>query len=112
MVFPDSVIDEAWIRQSGKCAKCCKDLTRMNRDYGAVGAWHAHHRTPVHLGGADTLQNCVIFCINEPENCHFNVGHSGNWNHFAPLKDSELPCLVVYDVPLWRQKPQKAPWEI
>ena len=94
MSFSESVIEEAWQRQSGKCAHCCKELIQWNHDVGVTGAWHAHHRKPTHLLGTDTITNCVILCINEPENCHFNYGHGGiSWEHYAPLSDEDMPCF-------------------
>lgn len=96
MAFPLGVIQDAWDRQDGKCASCCKTLVAGNRDYGTYGAWHAHHRKPLSEGGTDTLRNCVLLCINEPENCHWNVGHGGiGWYYYAPLSDSDLPCLYA-----------------
>jgi len=92
-MFPSSVVQDAWSRQRGKCAKCGKQLVPANRDRGSIGAWHAHHRKPTKDGGTDTLRNCVILCINPPD-CHFNVGHGGiSWDYYAPLSDWELPYL-------------------
>ena len=95
MAFPLDVIESAWDRQGGNCASCCKTLAVNNRDYGTYGAWHTHHRKPLSEGGTDTLWNCVILCINEPENCHFKVGHGKvGWFYYAPLSNSQLPCLT------------------
>jgi hypothetical protein len=93
MAFSRQTVDAAWSRQGGCCAHCGKSLARSNRDYGRYGAWHPHHRKPESKDGTDTLGNCVILCINEPGNCHFNVGHKGNWANYAPLSDSDLPYL-------------------
>ena len=93
MAFSKEVVAAAWNRQDGKCAYCGKTLIFRNRDTGEFGAWQTHHRKPKHLGGTDTLHNCVIFCINPP-NCHFNIGHGGiSWEHYEPLSDSQLPYL-------------------
>ena len=93
MAFSREIIAAAWDRQGGKCAYCGKTLNFTNRDSGEFGAWHPHHRKPEYISGTDTLQNCVILCINPP-NCHFNIGHGGiSWEHYKPLSDSELPYL-------------------
>jgi hypothetical protein len=108
MAFPYTTIKEAWKRQGGKCAKCCKELIEYNRDVGEIGAWHAHHRKPEGDGGDDSLGNCVILCINEPENCHFNFGHGGiSWAHHSIILDSEMPCLRSSDRHLWEGKSHK-----
>lgn len=93
MPFPSSVVEYAWRRQAGLCAYCGKRLKWGSRDKGAMGAWHAHHRRPEDYGGSNTLRNCVIFCINEPENCHLNVGHDGDWDNYCPLSDRNLRYL-------------------
>jgi len=95
MAFGQQTIDDAWNRQGGYCAYCGKNLVKDNRDKGEFGAWHPHHRKPISKRGTDTLANCVIFCINEPENCHFRVGHKSNWANYAPLSDSDLPYLYA-----------------
>lgn len=95
MAFPRKVIVRAWLRQARKCAYCGKRLTPSNKDKGGVGAWHPHHRKPERLRGSNTLHNCVIFCINEPENCHLNIGHEGAWGNYVPLNDHDLPYLYA-----------------
>lgn len=93
MAFSKDIVVAAWNRQDGKCAYCGKTLIFKNRDLGEFAAWHPHHRKPEHIDGTDTLQNCVILCINPP-NCHFNIGHGGiSWEHYQPLSDSEMPYL-------------------
>lgn len=108
MAFLSTTIDKAWTRQGGKCAKCCKQLNKYNRDVGEIGAWHAHHRKPVSENGDDSLGNCVILCINEPENCHFNYGHGGiSWTHYSHLADSDMLCLREGERRLWESKSPK-----
>jgi len=106
MAFGQQTIDDAWNRQGGYCAYCGKNLVKDNRDKGEFGAWHPHHRKPISKRGTDTLANCVIFCINEPENCHFRVGHKSNWANYAPLSDSDLPHLYEGQRQAQRQKMQ------
>lgn len=71
MVFPDSVVSEAWRRAGGRCEctrvshpdhlgrKCGKALVWANRGRDGQGAWEAHHRVST---GPDTLSNCEILC--------------------------------------------------
>ena len=77
MQFPETIAKLRFKRQKGKCAVCGKDLVWVNRDKGDRGAWHAHH-----IDGDKrntNLSNCACLCINEPKNCHLNVGHSGDF---------------------------------
>jgi hypothetical protein len=93
MMFPPSVVNAAWIRQKGRCAKCGKKLVRVNQDRGIEGAWHAHPRLPDGSGGTDTIENCVIFCTNLPD-CHYNIGHGGmSSDYYASLSNDELPYI-------------------
>ena len=77
MGFPDSVALARFDHQKGICANpsCSKQLVRENRDKGSKGAWHAHHinRYP----DDDSISNCAVVCINEPENCHLKFAHGG-----------------------------------
>lgn len=68
--------------QGRQCADCGKELVWENWDKGDRGAWHAHHID----GNSDNsaLENCACLCVNEPENCHLNVGHGGDF------RDGEL----------------------
>ncbi len=103
--FPRSVVQRAWDRQKGLCAGCGKTLVRGNQDKGQWGAWHAHHRKPRDYGGSALLRNCVLLCINEPENCHLNIGHEGNYGNYAQPSDTELPSLYGEET---RMKPTLA----
>lgn len=67
-----------------KCECCGKDLVWGNRDKGLKGAWHAHHVNPVNIDPDDSVFNMAILCINEPENCHLNQGHGGDYNETQP----------------------------
>lgn len=63
MPFSDDVVRAAWQRAKGKCEKCNKELVWSNRGReSGVGAWEAHHITPVERRGSDDLQNCKILC--------------------------------------------------
>lgn len=73
----NSIEYERFDRQGGRCALCGKALVRANFDKGDRGAWHAHH-----IDGDwqyNALANCAVVCINNPENCHLNVAHGGNF---------------------------------
>ena len=67
-----------------KCECCKKELVWENRDKGTMGAWHAHHVTPKKDGIDDSIENMTILCINNPENCHLNQGHGGNYQSAQP----------------------------
>ena len=67
-----------------KCECCKKELVWENRDKGLKGAWHAHHVIPKRIKNDDSISNMAILCINEPENCHFNQGHGGNYQEAQP----------------------------
>lgn len=95
MPFSDDVVSRAWERQGGLCAYCGKKLARESRDKGSRGAWHAHHRKARVEEGTDYLHNCVLFCINEPENCHLNIGHDGDYDRNPIINDSELKYLYA-----------------
>ena len=94
MPFSNLIISRAWNRQAGLCAYCGKKLTWNNYQNGDEGAWHPHHRKPESEGGSDTLDNCVVLCINEPV-CHLFIGHGGNWAIYCELNDQDLPYLYA-----------------
>ncbi len=83
--FSQEIIDRAWQRQRGRCAGCKRDLRRCS--------WDAHHRKGFKYGGSNMLGNCVLLCVNTPENCHLNRGHNGSWHINAVLYDNDLPHL-------------------
>ncbi|MGB2798901.1 MAG: HNH endonuclease signature motif containing protein [Dehalococcoidia bacterium] len=96
MPFSTEITDRAWDRQYGKCAYCGKRLNKKNRNEGETGAWHPHHRKPEKKGGSNKLRNCAILCINEPEKCHFKIGHGGkDWSYYSPISDSDLQYLFA-----------------
>lgn len=84
-VFSQDVKDRAWHRQGGCCAICGRDLRRCN--------WDAHHRKAIKYGGSNNLGNCVLLCVNTPQNCHLKWGHDGDWQRNTVLHDKDLPYL-------------------
>lgn len=85
MAFPLSVVLAAWQRSGGRCecersthghgySRCNKTLNWNARgnDY-MWGGWEAHHKTAASVGGADTLPNCEILCMD----CHKKTGSYG-----------------------------------
>lgn len=76
MVFPDSVVKQAFDRAGGRCecnrtghdhtGRCNKQLVWENRGREGRGAWEAHHRV---ADGPDTLSNCEILCWD----CHMKT---------------------------------------
>ena len=69
------------------CECCSKELVWGNHDKGEKGAWHAHHIKPVKNEIDDSIDNMAILCINNPENCHLNHGHGGNYHEAQPKKN-------------------------
>lgn len=75
MGFPQTVIEQAFIRSGGRC-ECTRQHTgqfathhggRCPTQFTYAGhAWEAHHVTAQSVGGADTLSNCQILCLT----CH------------------------------------------
>lgn len=82
MAFPQSVIDDAWMRAGARCectrqcpnhsgARCNKVLDPKNQTPRME--WHAHHVVSQDAGGVDTLENCEILCVP----CHKNTESYG-----------------------------------
>lgn len=73
MVFPGSVVLEAWRRSGGQCERnrtshghiwrCPTKLSWAARGSEGTGAWEAHH---INSNGLDTISNCEILC----QSCH------------------------------------------
>lgn len=82
MGFPVEISVERFDKQNAQCALCDKEIVWLNTKKGEKGAWAAHHID----GDADNnvLSNCACVCINDPQNCHLNIAHSGDF------KDGEL----------------------
>jgi len=71
--FTDDEIEQAFDQANGQCECCGKTLVWENsRATGGRGRWEAHH------GGRDAP---VILCVAEPENCHLNCGHDGDFKN-------------------------------
>lgn len=112
MAFSHESVQEAWERQGGRCAACGKVLQSTNRDLGEFGAWHPHHILPQSQEGTDDPNNCAILCINYP-NCHFNVGHGGDWTKHAPLSKTNLPYFRFGEPFRWSPHPARTPpWRL
>lgn len=90
MGFSEVAVRLRFDKQGEQCASCGKELVWKNRDRGDQGAWHAHHID----GNPDNndISNCACLCINEPENCHLNVGHLGDSSSgkLAPISRFKL----------------------
>jgi hypothetical protein len=74
----NSIEEAAFARQNGRCGFCGKSLSFEKYEVGDWGAWAAHH-----IDGDpnnNRLSNCVCLCVNQPENCHLNIGHHGDFN--------------------------------
>src|SRR3990172_8371146 len=90
--FPQSVINDAWLRQAGLCAACGKPLDPDNKTLDHL--WNVHHRKAVMFEGGNSLGNCVLLCVESP-NCHLNVGHEGDFQVNPVLHDEDLPYLYA-----------------
>jgi len=72
--FTTDEISRAWERSGGKCECCGKTLSFKNQGRNSGrGAWEAHMGT-----GRVTP---AILCTGEPENCHLNCGHKGDYRN-------------------------------
>lgn len=69
-------IDEvvrAFVLAESRCHCCRKRLAwGSSRANPGRGAWEAHH---------GNREAPVVLCTTEPENCHLNCGHGGNFGN-------------------------------
>ncbi len=71
--FTKEEIRKAWIKADGHCECCGKKLSWENQGRcSGWGEWEAHH------GSRSTP---VILCTGEPQNCHLNCGHDGDYQN-------------------------------
>jgi hypothetical protein len=81
--FTQNEIDEAWFRSGGFCECCRKRLFVNNQGRGSgTGAWEAHC-----VEGPDYP---LILCTGEPQNCHLNCGHDGDYQNPGVLPQFHL----------------------
>lgn len=67
--FDADEIERAFEDAGGEC--CGKSLSFANsRRGGWRGRWEAHH---------GNRASPVILCMSDPENCHLNCDHDGDW---------------------------------
>jgi hypothetical protein len=71
--FGSDEIERAFEQASGSCECCGKALAwKHSRSSPGRGAWEAHH---------GSRASPVILCTGEPENCHLNCGHDGDFQN-------------------------------
>ena len=71
--FTADEIERAFDGANGECECCGKKLGfGSSRQVGGRGAWEAHH-------GSRSAP--VVLCTGEPENCHLNCGHDGDYQN-------------------------------
>ena len=103
MRFAVHNIVAAYMRQGFICAACGKHLYWWDKPKKeAPGKWYPHRIDPDKGDGADNL---VLLCTTPPENCHFNVGHSGvSLDHYEPLAPEKFPYFrgrhhdIIWDI--------------
>ena len=95
MPFSKDMVERAWRRQGGLCAYCGKKLVLLSAKRGSRGAWNPHHRKALKWEGSDLLRNCVLLCINPPENCHLKIGHLSDFHQNSAPTDNELKYLYA-----------------
>jgi hypothetical protein len=72
--FTEDQLLKAWLVSRGRCECCGKTLTNDNRGReSGKGSWEAHKAK-----GRDMP---VILCTGEPESCHLNCGHNGDFQN-------------------------------
>jgi hypothetical protein len=73
--YSSDEIERAFVRAGGCCECCGKRLVwEHSRSNPGQGGWEAHH------GGR---YSPVILCTGEPENCHLNCGHDGDFQNLG-----------------------------
>ena len=71
--FTQEEIDIAFDDADGRCECCDKQLSYANQGrQSGRGSWEAHH---------GNRESPVILCTGEPENCHLNCGHDGDYQN-------------------------------
>ena len=76
--FADEDVEKRFNRQGHRCALCGKEIHWNSRgNKNKRGAWQAHHvdGNPENI----VFTNCACLCINDPPNCHMEIGHWGFW---------------------------------
>lgn len=83
MAFSEETKRLAFDRAMGRCeckrstcnhgSRCNKLLVFENHTEGQRGAWEAHHKVAVSVGGDDSLSNCEVLCLD----CHKNTKSYG-----------------------------------
>lgn len=65
--------EDAFDSADGRCECCGKSLSfGSSRKNPGWGSWEAHH---------GSRWSPVILCVGEPENCHLNCGHGGDFHN-------------------------------
>lgn len=71
--FTADEIERAFDQAGGKCECCGKKLSwGTSRANPGRGQWEAHH---------GSRSSPVILCTGDPENCHLNCGHAGDYQN-------------------------------
>jgi len=71
--FTADETEGAFDRAGGRCECCDKQLSwDRSRANPGRGQWEAHH---------GSRSSPVILCTGDPENCHLNCGHDGDYQN-------------------------------
>lgn len=93
--FDQRTKETALVRQCFRCAMCGENIShlgdsaRASHEYGESA--QAHHRRPIHMGGADAISNCVVIC----DSCHYSAHGGGDYRHFKVVgRISDYPYFT------------------
>jgi hypothetical protein len=71
--FGSDEIERAFAKARGRCECCEKELVwEHSCSNPGRGSWEAHH---------GNRYSPIILCTGEPENCHLNCGHDGDFQN-------------------------------
>ena len=99
--FPAEVVTTIVHRDNGKCARCGKHVTHLQRGF----SWSVHHRRPRSRGGTslvwvDLAANGVVLCGSGTTGCHGWVESNRAEAVAAGFIVSALGVRTAADIPI------------